>query len=78
MLRIKDFVAVAHPLTELDLHAMPESTELGKGHMDYRAILAAAPAASVEHIFVEQEPPFVHFTGIEAAKADFDYLQSIG
>lgn len=77
MLHVKDFVAVAHPLTELDLKAMPESTELGKGHMDYGAILAAAPAAGVEQIFVEQEPPFVHFTALQAAKADYDYLQSI-
>jgi sugar phosphate isomerase/epimerase len=57
---------------------MPESTELGKGHMDYRAILAAAPAAGVEYIFIEQEPPFVHFTAFEAAKVDCDHLQSIG
>jgi sugar phosphate isomerase/epimerase len=77
MLHVKDFVAVAHPQTELDLKATPESTELGKGHIDYRAILAAAPAAGVENIFVEQEPPFIKFTALEAAKADYDYLQSI-
>jgi hypothetical protein len=46
--------------------------------MDYRAILAAAPAAGVEYIFIEQEPPFVHFTAFEAAKVDCDHLQSIG
>lgn len=77
MLHIKDFVAVAHPLTELDIKQMPESTELGKGHIDYKPILAAAPAAGVEQIFVEQEPPFIKFTAIEAAKVDYDYLQSI-
>lgn len=77
MLHIKDFVAPAHPLTELNLKEMPEPTELGKGHMDYRAILAAAPGAGVEQIFVEQEPPFVRFTALQAAKADYDYLQSI-
>ena len=77
MLHIKDFVAVGHPLTELNVKEMPESTELGKGHMDYKKILAAAPAAGVEQIFVEQEPPFVKFTALEAAKADYDYLQSI-
>ena len=78
MLHIKDFAAVAHPVVTLDPHTNPEWTELGKGHIDYRAILDAAPAAGVEHIFVEQEPPFVKFTALEAAKADFDYLQSIG
>jgi sugar phosphate isomerase/epimerase len=77
LLHIKDFAVVGHPLTELDVKQMPESTELGKGHMDYKTILAAAPAAGVEQIFVEQEPPFIHFTVWEAAKVDFDYLQSI-
>jgi sugar phosphate isomerase/epimerase len=78
MLHIKDFVAVPHPVVTLDERTNPEWTELGKGHMDYRAILAAAPAAGVEHIFVEQEPPFVKFTALEAAKVDYKYLQSIG
>ena len=77
MLHIKDFVAVAHPVVTLDQHAVPESTELGKGHIDYRPILAAAPAAGVEHIFVEQEPPFTKFTVFEAAKVDYDYLHSL-
>jgi len=77
MLHIKDFAKMAHPLTELDIKQMPEPTELGKGHIDYKPILAAAPAAGVEQIFVEQEPPFLHFTVWEAAKADYDYLQSI-
>ncbi len=78
MLHIKDFVAVGHPVVTLDEGHMPEGTELGKGHIDYRPILAAAPAAGVEYIFVEQEPPFVKFTALEAAKVDYDYLQSIG
>jgi sugar phosphate isomerase/epimerase len=78
MLHIKDFVAVPHPVVTLDPRTNPEWTELGKGHIDYRGILAAAPAAGVEQIFVEQEPPFVKFTALEAAKVDLDYLQSIG
>jgi sugar phosphate isomerase/epimerase len=78
MLHIKDFVPVSHPIVTLDPKNGPEGTELGKGHIDYRPILAAAPAAGVEHIFVEQEPPFVKFTAFEAAKVDYDYLQSIG
>ena len=78
MLHIKDFAPVAHPVITLDPHTMPEPTELGKGHIDYRPILAAAPAAGVEYIFVEQEPPFTKFTALQAAKVDYDYLQSIG
>ena len=77
MLHIKDFVAVGHPVTTHDESSTPEGTELGKGHIDYRPILAAAPAAGVEHIFVEQEPPFTKFTAFQAAKVDYDYLQSI-
>jgi sugar phosphate isomerase/epimerase len=78
MLHIKDFVPVAQPVFTLDSSKSPEWTELGKGHIDYRAILAAAPAAGVEFIFVEQEPPYTKFTALEAAKADRNYLQSIG
>jgi sugar phosphate isomerase/epimerase len=78
MLHIKDFAPVAHPVITLDPHTMPEPTELGKGHIDYRPILAAAPAARVEYIFVEQEPPFTKFTALQAAKVDYDYLQSMG
>ena len=78
MLHIKDFQPVPHPVVTLDPRTNPTWTELGKGHMDYRAILAAAPAAGVERIFVEQEPPYVQFTALEAAKANYQYLQSIG
>jgi len=78
MLHIKDFAPIANPMVTLDPRSGPEWTELGKGHIDYRSILAAAPAAGVEYIFVEQEPPFVKFTAFEAAKVDFSYLQSLG
>jgi len=78
MLHIKDFVAVSKPVITLDSRTEPEWTELGGGHIDWRMILAAAPAAGVEQIFVEQEPPFVKFTPLEAAKVDYAYLQSIG
>jgi sugar phosphate isomerase/epimerase len=78
MLHIKDFVPVSGPVTTLDPRTEPEWTELGKGHINYRAILHAAPAAGVQYIFVEQEPPFVKFTALEAAKVDYDYLHSIG
>jgi len=78
MLHIKDFAPIANPMVTLDPQAGPEWTELGKGHIDYRSILAAAPAAGVEFIFVEQEPPFVKFTAFEAAKVDYGYLHSLG
>jgi hypothetical protein len=43
-------------------------------YLDYRAILAAAPAAGVEHIFVNQEPLYVQFTALETDKAHLEYL----
>jgi len=55
----------------------PEGTEARQRPHRLPPILAAAPAAGVEHIFVEQEPPFTKFTALEAAKVDYDYLQSI-
>jgi len=42
--------------------------------VDYRAILAAAPAAGVEYIFVKQEPLYVQFTALETDKAFYEYL----
>lgn len=78
MLHIKDFAPVPHPVVTLDPRTNPEWTELGAGHINYRSIIAAAPAAGVEYIFVEQEPPFLKFTALEAAKVNFDYLHSIG
>ena len=42
MLHIKDFAPVGHPVVTLDRQQVPEPTELGKGHIDYRPILAAA------------------------------------
>jgi sugar phosphate isomerase/epimerase len=55
MLHIKDFMPVSEPVFALGGGKGLEWTELGKGHMDYRTILAAAPAAGVEHCFVEQD-----------------------
>jgi len=78
MLHIKDFVPVARPIVAMNENSSVEWTELGKGHMDYRTILAQAPQAGVERIFVEQEPPYVKYTALEAARVDFEYLRSIG
>lgn len=52
-------------------------TELGKGSVDYRPIFAVAPAAGLQHYFVEQEGPFAHMSRIEAARADYDYLHTL-
>ena len=56
---------------------MPHPTELGHGHIDYKPILAAAKRAGVQHFFVEQDPPMVGKTPLEAAEIDYAYLKSI-
>jgi sugar phosphate isomerase/epimerase len=38
--------------------AVPRTTEIGSGLLDWRAILAAAYQGGARHFFVEQEPPF--------------------
>jgi sugar phosphate isomerase/epimerase len=69
MLHVKDF-----DLKKRTEH--PQSTELGNGSIDYRAIFEAAKKAGhISHYFVEQEefdiPP------LEAIKMDAEYMQKL-
>ncbi len=77
MLHIKDFVAGSKVSTSLAAGERPQGTELGRGHIDYKPILQAAAKTGVEHIYVEQEPPFLNMTAMEAAQADYDYLHHL-
>ncbi len=77
MIHIKDFVKTAKPSTSLERSKVPQGTVLGTGYIKYKPILTAAKAAGVEHFFVEQEPPFLGMTAIEAATKDYQYLESI-
>ena len=71
MLHVKDFKLAGFTPGS----ALPPSTELGRGNIDYRSIFEAAKKASIEHAFVEQEefdmPP------MEALKVDADYMQAL-
>lgn len=73
---LKDFPSVAHPVTSWGPNP-PHPTELGRGSIDYRPIVAAAQKAGVEHFFVEQDPPMADMTPLEAAAADFSYVKGI-
>ena len=68
MLHVKDF-----DLKKGTEH--PQSTELGRGTIDYRPIFEAAKKARITHYFVEQEefdmPP------LEAIKADAEYMRNL-
>jgi len=77
MIHVKDFTHVGKPSTTLAAPDGPKSTELGRGGIDYKPIIAAARAAGVEHFFVEQEPPFVEMPPLEAAKVNFDALHTL-
>ena len=77
MIHVKDFLPGAKPTTSLDPENRPSGTELGRGHIDYKPIFAAAAAAGVEYYFSEQEPPIVGMTALDAAKINYDYMQAI-
>jgi sugar phosphate isomerase/epimerase len=74
MLHIKDFKPVSQPTTALGGPDRPQGADLGTGFIQYQSIFVAGKAAGVEHIFVEQETPFL-VSQIESAKVDFAYLQ---
>ena len=74
MVHVKDFLPTTKTTTTLGQDPNQQPTELGRGHIDYRPILTAAKKAGVEHYFVEQEPPVVGMTPLEAAKVDYVYL----
>ena len=77
MVHIKDFVRTDKPSTSLQRDAVPQGTVLGTGYIQYKPILTAAKAAGVEHFYVEQEPPFIGMTAMEAATQDYRYLESL-
>jgi sugar phosphate isomerase/epimerase len=69
LLHVKDFKA-SNPAGT----ATPPSTELGRGHIDYHPIFAAAEKASIQHAFVEQED--FDMPIMEALKVDADYMRN--
>jgi sugar phosphate isomerase/epimerase len=77
MVHIKDFVKPAHPSTSLAPQDVPQGTVLGTGYIDYRPILKAAKLAGVERFYVEQEPPFIGMTALQAATKDYAYVRGL-
>ena len=45
--------------------------------MDYPNIFSRLRNKGIEHIFVEQDGPFVRMGAIESASEDFRYLQTL-
>ena len=77
LLHIKDFHPTEKPSVGLDESERPKPAELGRGHIDYKPIFAAAAKTEVELYYVEQEPPFVTTPAMEAIKIDYDYLHAM-
>jgi sugar phosphate isomerase/epimerase len=77
LLHIKDFQPTASPSTSLDESVRPKAAELGRGHVDYKPIFAAAKNTEVELYYVEQEPPFTTTPAMEAIKIDYEYLHAL-
>jgi sugar phosphate isomerase/epimerase len=77
VIHIKDFPAGTKVTTAMGGADAPHPTELGRGHIDYKPVLAAAKRAGVEHFFVEQDPPMAGMTPLEAAAIDYSYLRAV-
>ena len=77
MLHIKDFLRPDKLSTSTKGDERPQGTVLGTGFIQYRPILTAAKEAGVEHFYVEQEPPFIGMTAMDAATRDYQYLESL-
>jgi sugar phosphate isomerase/epimerase len=67
MIHVKDFI--------LSPGHEPQGVVMGKGIIDYKPIFVAAKAAGVEQYYIEQEPPFIGTTALEAAKLDYEYVR---
>jgi len=77
LLHIKDFKPTVSPSVSLDPSSRPMPAELGRGHVDYKPIFAAAKKTDVELYYVEQEPPFTTTPAMEAIKIDYEYLRAM-
>jgi sugar phosphate isomerase/epimerase len=75
LLHIKDFKPTTKP--SFDLDRRPESAPLGRGHIDYKPIFAAAKQSSVEWYYVEQEPPYKELSAMETIKVNYEYLHAM-
>jgi sugar phosphate isomerase/epimerase len=76
LLHIKAF-QTAPPNLNLVGPNEPKPTEIGRGSPDYQTIFAAAAKGHVKQYYIEQEPPFVDMTALQAVRAGYDYLHGL-
>lgn len=77
LLHIEDFQPTDKPSLGLGPAVRPVPAELGRGHLDYGPIFAAARESQVEWYYVEQEPPFTEMTAIQAIKVNYEDLRKM-
>ncbi|MET0498825.1 MAG: sugar phosphate isomerase/epimerase [Steroidobacteraceae bacterium] len=73
LLHVKDVRKDMKIMTD---QVLAQTTEVGSGAIDWKALFAAANAQQIRHYFVEQE----NFTGnpMDAIKVSFEYLRKLG
>jgi len=72
LLHIKDIKRRVQPGVELQM----DSTEVGRGIIDWKSIFGAAARAGVKHYFIEQEPPFER-PALESVRLSYDWLLAL-
>ena len=68
---------IAQPQPGYSVSHGDDVAELGRGHIEYPPIFAAAKNSEVEWYYVEQEPPYEDMPVMEAIKVDYEYLQKL-
>ena len=72
LMHVKDIKASTVSNTLLN----QDPTEVGSGHLDWKAILPAAYRSGVRHFFIEQEPPFPG-TRLDSVRKSCEYLKQL-
>jgi len=77
LMHAKDFPADTPVNTTLGVNPNHRPTEIGRGHIDYKPIIAAAEKSGLQHIFVEQDPPIEGMTSLEAVRISYQSLRPL-
>jgi sugar phosphate isomerase/epimerase len=77
LMHAKDFPADTPVTTNLGVDPKHPPTEIGRGHIDFKPIIAAAEKSGLQHIFVEQDPPIAGMTSLEAVRISYQTLRPL-
>jgi sugar phosphate isomerase/epimerase len=77
LMHAKDFPADTPVNVTSGVDPNHRPTEIGRGHIDFKPIIAAAEKSGLQHIFVEQDPPIEGMTSLEAVGVSYQALRPI-